>query len=189
MRIDNLKVQHRVFAKMAVRHTLAMGMFYFSRGHSWGMAAHMIHDACKAHVAWQWPPNLREPFMYLPLGYYTNSGEFVDGGLVLAIDETRHEDLFWRAGMEFMSILLDNFLSDSQLVSELPGSTSLELLGSYVYHITKFLLSTGEDPGQGSPGRGSIMRAIDLVKIKYPYDDTDVTVPTLRAYAQAASRV
>jgi hypothetical protein len=91
--------------------------------------------------------------------------------------------------MEFMSILLDNFLSDSQLVSELPGSTSLELLGSYVYHITKFLLSTGEDPGQGSPGRGSIMRAIDLVKIKYPYDDTDVTVPTLRAYAQAARRV
>ncbi|KAF7335177.1 hypothetical protein MSAN_02351000 [Mycena sanguinolenta] len=191
---SRFKVQYRVFAKIALRDTLAMGMFYFGRPQAWGMAAHIIHDACQRHVVWQWPPNLREPFIYFPLGYQTHSNDFVEASLILFVDETRHEDVFWSAGMEFMSILLDNFNSDTHLLSELPLSASIELLGLYVYHVTKLLFSASRGDGQetavfDTPGRASLMRAIDLVKIKYPYDDTDVTLPTLRAYAEAATQL
>jgi hypothetical protein len=189
--VHDPKVQHRVFAKMAVRHNLALGIFYFGRPQAWGMAAHAIHDACRGRVAWHVPPNLREPFVYFPFTYYTDTAGCVDAALVLAIDETRHEDVFWSAGMEFIAILLDNFLDETKLLSELPHSASLELLGLYVYHVTKLLLTTpagGSGGGNDIPGRASMMRAIDLVKIKYPYDDNDVTLPTLRAYATEAAR-
>jgi len=157
---------------------------------------------------------------------------YIDSLLILALDETRNEDMFWTAGVEFMSILIGGgsgsdgdeassaFTDTDRLVSEYPESTdATKLFGSFVYFLTRLILmacmanyanydseSPPEagaapynnnhhfDPGMAGPGGrssyypgvASMMRAIDLVRRKYPFDSSVQTVPMMRHHARAA---
>lgn len=156
---------------------------------------------------------------------------YIESFLILALDETRNEDMFWTAGVEFMSILIgagdeasSAFTDIDRLVSEYPESTDANrLFGSFVYFVTRLILlactanydpeappeagaatSTYNnfnnlnnhhfDPGMAGPvssdscypGVASMMRAIDLVMRKYPFDSSVHTVPMMRDHARAA---
>ncbi|KAM6495937.1 hypothetical protein JOM56_008643 [Amanita muscaria] len=159
---------------------------------------------------------------------------YIESFLILALDETRNEDMFWTAGVEFMSVLIgagdeasSAFTDIDRLVSEYPESTDANrLFGSFVFFVTRLILlactandanydseappeagaatSTYNnfnnlnnhhfDPGMAGPvssdsyypGVASMMRAIDLVMRKYPFDSSVHTVPMMRDHARAA---
>ena len=192
------KSHHHVYAKFALRDTQAIGMFYFSQAQVWGIAAHVIYEALHGLVPWQ-PHMQREPILCLPFQFYDKRDQSmaVNGQpittnalLVLAIDETRHEDIFWSAGMEFISILMGVFTDTTHLCSESEFASDLDLVGVYVHHVIKMILlssHTGNAEGRVSyPGVVSMMRAIDLVRAKYPFDTSEFALPIMRSHALAA---
>jgi len=201
---DHPLPHYRVYAKFALRNIQAMGMFYFSHPQTWGMAAHVIFEALHGLVLWQ--PHMRcEPLLCLPFQFYDIRHQSTVGGanqpvtvsaqLVLAIDETRHEDIFWSAGMEFISILMGAFSDTTYLCSESEYATQVDLVGIYVYHVTKMILmasqsgeggAEGDDGASGCPGVVSMMRAIDLVRGKYPSDSSESALAMMREQASAA---
>ena len=148
---------HHIYAKFALRDTQAIGMFYFSRAQAWGMAAHVIYEALHELVLWQ-PHMHREPLLCLPFQFYNRRDQNMIGGsqpitnalLVLAIDETRHEDIFWSAGMEFISILMGMFSDITYLCSESEYASNIDLVGLYVHYVTKMILLSSQSQDRKS---------------------------------------
>lgn len=191
--------QYRVFAKIALRRSDAIGLFFFSSAQVWGTAAHIIYEAL--HDKIHWTPHMRkEPFLVLPFQYHYKhkvstsrlsltdhrgqrasplvegyAGMKADNGgrdpdnthnehrildhtpgdlmedsqrtrtittatLILALDETINEDVFWMAGMEFLTIRCGAFTDTERLVSEYPDSINGHLIGEYVHCVTKQIL-------------------------------------------------
>jgi hypothetical protein len=176
-------------------------MFYFGQAQVWGIAAHVIYEALHGLVPWQ-PDMRREPLLRLPFGFHGigNHNKMeepmrINGLLILAIDETRHEDMFWSAGMEFVSILMGAFTDTVRLCSEYEDATHVNLVALYVFHVTRLILmasrtSDGAEGGESSvvryPGVVSMMRAIDLVRGKYPLDTSEFALAAMRQQSFAA---
>ncbi|TFK38960.1 hypothetical protein BDQ12DRAFT_722813 [Crucibulum laeve] len=191
-------LRYRVYTKFALRHTYAIGMFYFSRPQAWGMAAHVIYEALHGRVLWQ-PHMHREQYLCLPFefldygsGKNSPSNEDKDGIpisalMIMAIDETRHEDMFWSAGIEFVTIILGAFADTTYLCSEYEDATNVNLVGLYVYHVTRLILLASHNGGvDAHPGVVSMMRAIDLVRGKYPFDTSEFALRVLQAQSSHA---
>lgn len=190
-------IDYHVYVKIALRSSQAIGMFYFSQPQIWGMASHVIHNAVQNHVTWRSYTNEREAALHLPFWYQEEDTlpskygvpKLVSARLVLAIDETRYEDLYWSAGQEVVSILMGNFTSTTELPSESPKVSNVSILGTYVFFVVRlFMMVRGLSEAQyrAYPGVLSLMRAIDLVKIKYPFDDSSPALSSLVFHAQAA---
>lgn len=202
-----MAVEYRLYTKFALRDPAAMGMFYYSSPRTWSMAAHAIYEACERTISWH-PFTYREPFLYLPFDYVESienpNPKTVSSILLVAIDETRHEDLFWNTGAEFLSILTDSFLDSTHLCSEsdigASGATGLQL---FVYFVARLIVMghlappptanspTGATDPVGPtslslPGLSSLMRSIDLIRIKYPVDDSEWSLHGLRQSASSA---
>ncbi|THV00529.1 hypothetical protein K435DRAFT_854615 [Dendrothele bispora CBS 962.96] len=232
--------KYRVYAKVAVRHREAIGMFYYSRPEDWAMAAHVVFDVVRRERPSLWgDPMTREylcqiPFEFIlpPLPFDQSvsahseldigidaQGDFSAGTrtssieklresnrveplppvagvststatqtstitamLYLALDETRFEDLFWSAGQEITSIIMEHFIHLTQLPSESRRATDLSVLCTFVYILTKMLLTS-----EGKHGSRSLMRAIDLARARRPYDDSIWLVGHLRQAAENAA--
>jgi hypothetical protein len=191
---DNSQLLYRVFTKFALRDTQAIGMFYFSQAQVWGVAAHVIYEALHGLVPWQ-PSMRREPFLRLPFGFYSTGYQnnmkeppsTINGLLILAIDETRHEDMFWSAGMEFVSIVMGAFTDTVRLCSEYEDATDVNPVALYVFHVTRLILLASRNGAEGRyPGVVSMMRAIDLVRGKYPLDTSEFALAIMRQQGLAA---
>ncbi|KAG2004235.1 hypothetical protein CC2G_002812 [Coprinopsis cinerea AmutBmut pab1-1] len=140
--------QHRVYAKIALRRHDSIGLFYFSSAQIWGVAAHIIYETL--HDKIQWDPHMRkEPLLILPFEFYERTPGSQSGAspgiptsatLILALDETINEDVFWMAGMEFVTILCGAFTDRERLVSEYEESTRAEYVAAYVHYVTKYIL-------------------------------------------------
>ncbi|KAK7471251.1 hypothetical protein VKT23_002658 [Stygiomarasmius scandens] len=200
--IMDIDIKYRVYAKLAVRHREAMGMFYYSRPEEWAMAAHIIFDAVRRERPGLWgDPVTREYLCQIPLEFYLSPedsdtsdtlkidpqskpprAQAIIAMLDLALDETRFEDPFWSAGQEITSIIMEHFIHPVELPSESRRATDLTIFCSFVYILTKMLLTS-----EGMFGSRSLMRAIDLTRAKRPYDDSVWLVVHLRQAAENAA--
>ncbi|KAF6754062.1 hypothetical protein DFP72DRAFT_900282 [Ephemerocybe angulata] len=207
--------QFRVYAKVALRRQDAIGLFYFSDPRTWGTAAHIIYEALHDKITWS-PHMRKEPILVLPFEFFDMSPGSdpipTSATLVMAMDDTINEDVFWMAGMEFMTIFVGAFTDTERLLSEYSESTDRDLFGTYVFFVTKLILKActapdppsprtktetilnaggghGVEPAHGSetyPGVASLMRAINIVRGKYAFDSSVHTVPLMRQYARNA---
>ncbi|THV01712.1 hypothetical protein K435DRAFT_556707, partial [Dendrothele bispora CBS 962.96] len=141
-------IKYRVYAKVAVRHREAAGMFYYSRAEDWAMAAHVVFDVVRRECPSLWgDPMTREYLCQIPFEFILppspsdqSVSDTITAMLYLALDETRFEDLFWSAGQEITSIIMEHFIHLTELPSESRRATDLSVLCTFVYILTKMLL-------------------------------------------------
>ncbi|TRM59381.1 hypothetical protein BD626DRAFT_508143 [Schizophyllum amplum] len=164
--------EYRLYVKVADRHPEAIGMFYYARPQEWAMIAHIVSEAVLQDVA---PP---VPFGHEPLVEFAldfadaDSGKPVHAILLLHVDSVRFEDVFWSAGQEVTSILMGRFTDGEHLPSEAHAATDVRVLCHYAYALARM--------------SRSLLRSMELVKAKYPYDDSVWINPFLRDAVKGA---
>jgi hypothetical protein len=155
-----------IYFKFASRGSGAMDIFYFSNSNDWIMAAHAISKVVKPTLKSDDLRGSDEAFLWIPLYMWDSKGkQKFCGLLVLATNSIRKEDLFWSAGMEIVSILMDKFTS-RELCSESQDAKEIKFLASFMYTCTRMLLSEHEYWGgdlrsTDPPKVRSLMQAIE----------------------------
>jgi hypothetical protein len=84
--------------------------------------------------------------------------------------------------MEMTSILMSNFTTVQHICSQSPNATMIPYLAGFVHSCVRMLLTPGP-----SNGARSLVRSMDLIRAKYPYDDSSHVVKPLAEIAQKAA--
>jgi hypothetical protein len=91
--------------------------------------------------------------------------------------------------MEITSMLMSKFADVQNICSESPRATMLFYLAGFVYSCVRMLLLSESFEGL-SNGAQSLMRSIDLVRAKYPHDDSyGLALPLVDAAQKAATDI
>lgn len=177
-------ISYRVFAKFAQRHPQSKGMYPASRPLRWAVVAHAVWETCHGRVQWT-HDNSDELYMHLPMEFQRPpatrelSPEIVKSVLVIVSDSHRHEDAFWNAVMEVLAISNYAFSNHNP---DIFGHPEAALPLHFMDCTLRLILAQALEPNiqqsiqmlkDSFPGAMSMMRAIDLVRGKYPMQDLD----------------